>query len=69
MDEMAKTLLACWLSLQTTEVRLNAGEESALEHISQQLHQHWEAGLGVPSARFNPSHPGESLIKSSLSGD
>lgn len=43
MDEMAKTLLACWLSLQRTEVRLNAGEESALEHISQQLHQHGEA--------------------------
>lgn len=42
MDEMVKTLLACWLSLQKTEVHLNAGEESALEQISQQLHQHWE---------------------------
>ncbi|AFY80984.1 hypothetical protein [Oscillatoria acuminata] len=43
MDEMAKTVLACWLSLQRTEVRLNAGEELALENIIQQLHQHGEA--------------------------
>jgi hypothetical protein len=43
MDDMAKTLLTLWLSLQTTEVRLSAGEESALETIAQQLHQHWDA--------------------------
>ncbi|MCT7966363.1 hypothetical protein NG799_08465 [Laspinema sp. D1] len=43
MDEMAKTVLACWLSLQRTEVRLNADEELVLEHISQQLYQHGEA--------------------------
>jgi hypothetical protein len=47
MDESAiKTLLALWLALEDTEVRLSPAEGSALQEIGNQLNQHhdtWES--------------------------